>query len=74
MRYSSDQPYLTTCVRCIAAALSLAVGASQAAAQQPNPPASPSGWQTGIDKTFSLSPPPPAPAPAVIQPIPPGQG
>jgi hypothetical protein len=71
MRYSLHQPSLTTCVRVIAAALSLAVGASAAAAQQP----SPGGWQTGIDKSFSLTPtPPPAATPPAAQPIPAGQG
>jgi hypothetical protein len=52
---------------------SAVVTPSTVAAQQ----TAPSGWQTGIDKAFSLTPAPAAPAPsapAAAQPIPAGQG
>ncbi len=74
MFYSSALPLQTTCALIIAAAVSLACATSQAVAQQPSLQTSPGGWQTGIDKTFTLAPPPPAVAPPAVQPLPAGQG
>jgi hypothetical protein len=54
--------------------LTVAIGVTGAAAQQP----APGGWQTGIDKSFTLTPPPssaaPVPTPTAPLAIPAGQG
>jgi hypothetical protein len=69
MRSVFKQPQQHFVAALVGAAMTLAVGTSEVAAQQTFP----SGWQTGIDKALGLSPTP-APPPAAAQSIPAGQG